>query len=941
MWINKNKVMKKYILITFLLLINYAFLLGQELNQDIPLKSEIRYGVLDNGLTYYIMHNEEPKNRASFYILHNVGAILEEDNQNGLAHFLEHMAFNGTKHFPDKGIINYLEKNGVKFGRNINAYTSRDETVYNISNVPTENNQLIDSCLLILNDWSQNLLLTEKEIDAERGVITEEWRTRRDSKFRIMQKKMALYADSKYSKRDVIGDMDVIQNHKYKTLRKFYKEWYRTDLQAIVIVGDLDVDKIENQVKELFSQLPEVKNPKERKYFDIPDNVEPRYVLATDQEATGYTINLMFKSDAVKDEDKNLEYIKDSYTQSIFESIIKERISEKLQEEDPSFINARVNISPLYRTKNNASILVVHKEENWKNALTDLCELVENVRDYGFTESEFDRAKTNLLRAYENSYKQRSKTKSDMYVRGIKSHFLTNEPYPGIEFEYNYLKEILPQLQIEEVNKWAQMFFTDENMLIAVTGPETENVKYADKDGVLKIVNQVKEATLEPYKDSYIEKELMPEKPVAGAILSIKDIEGIDAKEYILSNGIKVYAQKTDIEKEKIEFLAHSWGGVSKLDESAIPNYMLFKGFVEAYGVGDFSSTELQKALTGKIVSARPSVSRLSERIEATSSPQDLETMFQLVNLYFNNPRFDEKAYNAIKERYLSFVKNIANDINGAYKDSVTLITYNYHPRIKIFNEDLINQISYEGVQDLYKDRFKNPGDFTFMIIGDYDENKLKIFLEKYIASLPTSDLKENYTDQGIRSPEKDVENYFEKEMTTPKASVTIKFHKEASYSEENQICLYMISQLLSKRYMDEIREKEGGTYGVSVKYNFKEIPNHEAQLSLAFDCDHEKSEKLISIALSEIKQLIDGKVLEVDLGEVKENLIKERVESAEKLSYWYDKLYDYAIDEKFTMSIEEFSEYVMSVSSEDIIKKANEFLKDAVKLEVVMTPKE
>lgn len=931
--------MRKAIIISFILLINCAVLLGQNKNTDVPLQSDIRYGVLKNGLTYYILHNEEPKNRASFYIVHNVGAILEEDNQNGLAHFLEHMAFNGTKHFPDKGIINYLEKNGVKFGRNINAYTSQDETVYNLSNVPTENSNLIDSCLLILNDWSQNLLLTEKEIDAERGVITEEWRTRRNSKFRLMQQKLELYSDSKYSQRDVIGDLDVIQNHEYKTLRDFYKKWYRTDLQAIIMVGDFNSDEIERKVKNLFSQLPKVKNPAERKYYDIPDNVEPRYVLATDKEATGYTINLMFKFDVVKDENKNLEYLKDTYTESIFESIIKERISEKLQEENPAFINANVNISPLYRTKNKASILVIYKEENWKNALTEICKLVENVRDYGFTESEFERAKTNLSRAYENAYKKRFKTKSDMYVRGIQSHFLKNEPNPGIEFEYNYLNEILPQLNIDEVNKWAHLFFTDENMLIAVTGPETENNEYPDKEDILNIVNQVKKDTLEVYQDSYITKELLPDKPVAGSILSINDVEGIDAKEYVLSNGIKVYAQKTDIEKEKIEFAAHSWGGVSKLDESAIPNYMLFKGFVEAFGVGDFSVTELQKALTGKIVSVSPRVGRLSESIDASSSPQDLETMFQLVNLYFNNPRFDEKAYNAIKTRYLAYVKNIANDIDGAYKDSITLLTYDHHPRIKVFNEDIVNQITFEGIKELYKDRFKNPGDFTYMIIGNYDENRLETCLEKYIASLPVSELKENYTDQGIRSPEKDVKNYFEKEMTTPKASIFVNFHKKANYSEENTIYLYMISQLLSKRYMDEIREKEGGTYGVSVKYRFKEIPYQEAQLSLGFDCDHEKSEKLLSIALSEIQQLMDGKVLEVDLGEVKENLVKERIESVEKLNYWYSKLYDYVVDEKFTMSKEKFVEFVMNVSSKDIIEKANEFLNDARKIEVVMNP--
>lgn len=932
--------MRQYIFLSFLLIFIGTMVFGQDQNLKVPLKSEMKYGVLENGLSYYILHNEEPKNRASFYIVHDVGAILEEDNQNGLAHFLEHMAFNGTKHFPDKGIINYLEKNGVKFGRNINAYTSRDETVYNISNVPTENKNLIDSCLLVLNDWSQNLLLTDEEIDAERGVITEEWRTRRDSKFRVIEKKMALYSDSKYSTRDVIGDMDVIQNHKYKTLRKFYKEWYRTDLQAIIIVGDFDSELMENNVKALFSQLPAVKNPKERKYFDIPDNTEPRYVLATDKEATGYTINLMFKYDAVPDENKDLNYLRDSYTRSIFQNVIKERIEEKLEEENSSFINARIGMSTFYKPKNAASIIVSYKDENWEKALEDVCRITENVRDYGITDTEFERAKDNLLRSYENAYKRKDKIKHDQLAKEIQNYYLRKEPIPDIEFEFNYLKENLPELKKTEVDKWAQLFFTNKNMLIAVSGPEDDSIQYPGKDDIVSVVNKVKNETLEPYIDNYKQRDLISEEPVPGSIVSVNNIEKLNAREYILSNGIKVFAMKTDVEKEKILFEAHSWGGASHLQENEICNYMLFKGFVQAYGVGDFSATELQKALTGKIVSVRPELGRLSEIISGSSSPADLETMFKLTYLYFTQPRFDTSAYNAIKSRYISFVKNISNDINNAFKDSINQIKNDYHPRIKTFNEDLMHQITFDGVKKVYEERYANPGDFTFVIIGDYNENDLTEFLEKYVASLETTGVDENFIDHGIRAPKDDVVKHFEKEMATPKASVFINYHKTITYSEQNRIYLYMIGQLLNKRYMDEIREKEGGTYGVSVTSNIKEIPYVEAQLSLQFDCDHEKAEKLIAIALNEIQQLIDGKVLEVDLGEVKENMVKERTESADKLKYWYEILYQYAIDNELRMSKDEFIEFVMSVSSDDIIKKANEFLNGAKKIEVVMKPK-
>lgn len=926
-------------LLTIILLLNFSFVFGQETDQKIPLNSEVRHGVLENGLTYYILHNEQPKDRASFYIVHNVGAILEEDNQNGLAHFLEHMAFNGTKNFPEKGIINYLEKNGVKFGRNINAYTSRDETVYNISNVPTKNSNLIDSCLLVLNDWSQNLLLTNEEIDAERGVITEEWRTRRDSRYRIYQKKMALHYDSKYSERDVIGDLDIIKNFKYKTLRKFYKKWYRTDLQAIVIVGDIDTDEIESKVNTLFSQLKATKNPAERTYFDIPDNAEPRYILATDKEATGNTISIQFKYDKIKDTDKDLSYLRDSYTRSIFESILKDRIEEKLQQENPTFLNARVRMSSLYRTKNQATLVVNYKENNWKNALNDVCEIVENARDYGLTETEIDRAKQSLLRSYENAYKKKDKIKNDEYAKRIQNYFLINEPAPGIEYKYNYVKEIIPEITIDEINKWAQKFFTEKNVLIAVTGPESDEINYPGKDEILQVIENVKSKQLEPYKDTYKEKELISYEIIPGSIVSVNEIDGLDAKEYVLSNGIKVYGLKTDIEKEKILFTAHSWGGASKLPEDQIANYMLFKGFVQAYGVGDFSSTELKKALAGKIVSVNPELGRLVEQISGSASPQDLETMFQLVNLYFNNPRFDEQSFKTLKKRYQGFVKNISNDINRAFKDSVNLAMNNYHPRVKVFNESIVNQISYESIENIYKERYQNPGDFTFMIAGDYNEEKLVEFLEKYVASLTTTEIKESYSDNGIRTPENDLVNHFETEMTTPKATVYVNFHKEISYSEKNRIYMYMIGQILNKRYMEEIREKEGGTYGVSVRSKFKQNPYEEAQLTLQFDCDHEKAEKLKGIALYEIEQLIEGNLSEDILSDVKKNLIKERSESAEKLKYWYGKLYDYAIDKELTMSKEEFIEFTNSVSKEEVIQKAQEFLKDASKVEVIMKP--
>jgi len=932
--------MKKISMIIILLLFNFSSLWAQSGSEQIPLMEQIRHGKLENGLTYYILHNEEPKDRVSFYIVHNVGAILEEDNQNGLAHFLEHMAFNGTEHFPGKGIINYLEKNGVKFGRNINAYTSYDETVYNISNVPASNTNLVDSCLLVLYDWSQNLLLTKEEIDAERGVITEEWRTRRDSRFRMSRKRSKLFYDSKYSQRDVIGDLDIIQNFKHKTIRKFYEKWYRPDLQAIVVVGDVDVERIEAEIETRFADLSSPKKIAERKYFEIPDNEEPRYVLATDKEATGKTVTLEFKFDRVKDADKDLSYLRDQYSKSIFHSMMESRIEEKLQEEDAAFVNARARISPFYRTKNKASIIVSYKNDDWNTALTQVCEIVENVRDYGFTETEIERAKENLLRSVENSYNKRNKINNDLYARRIQTNFLRNEPVPGIVFRYKYLKKTLPEISSQEISKWAQLFFAQRNMLIAVAGPDTDEEKYPGMEDVLRVVNAVKETKLSPYVDNYKEKALIPNEIQEGSIVEINQLNELGAKEYVLSNGIKVYGLQSDIEEQKIVFAANSFGGASKLPAEQLPSYMLFKGFFQVFGVGDFSSTELKKALSGKIVTVRPEMGKYLERLSGSASPKDLETMFKLVYLYYTSPRFDEDAFKAMKDRYRGFVKNISNDINRAFKDSVSRALNNYHPRVLKFNDAVIDALSFDAVKSIYLDRFQNPGDFTFMIAGNYNEDKLEVCLQKYIASLPATPENENYSDNGIRTPGSEFVNHYKVEMATPKASVYVNFHNQVPYTELNRINLYLMGQLLSKRYMEEIREKEGGTYGVSVSYKLRKTPVHEAQLFFTFDCDYEKVDKLKQIALREFEQLVEGNISEEDLEEAKKNLVKERIESAEKLSYWYDKLYDYAVYHELTMSKDEFVRYTNSITKENIAEKAKEILKDAKKIEVVMTPK-
>jgi zinc protease len=914
----------------------------QQKGEAIPLDPNFRRGVLANGLTYYIRHNEEPKDRVSFYMVQNVGSILEEDHQSGLAHFLEHMAFNGTDHYPKKGMLDYLESKGVKFGRDINAYTSFDETVYNISNIPVNNSKVLDSSLLVLHDWSNYLTLADKEIDAERGVINEEWRTRRNAGKRMWDKQSnVLYADSKYSKRDVIGSMDIVQNFEYKALRDFYHKWYRTDLQAIVIVGDVDVDEVEKRVKQLFSTIPAVENAPKRSYFDVPDNKAPKYVLATDKEATSNYVNIQYKYNIVENKDKNTDYLKNKYIQNLYTSIVNNRLQERLQKENPPYMGAQAYFSPVFLTKNAAGIYTVFKENEWKNALKEAYLIIENTKEFGVTKGELDRAKTNLLSSIENQYRKRAKRHNDSYAKEIKDHYLKNEPVPGIEYELNFAENILPTISLQEVNTFSNYFFRDDNMLITVSGPEKEGVTYPTKDDVINIIDKVRLEKLEPYVDTFKKRALISKLPITGTIINTKEIPILKAKELTLSNGIKIYTQHSVLEKDKISFTGFSWGGTSKLGLKDIPNAMVFNDFIGSYGIGDFSAIELKKLLTGKVVSVGASLGELNERIAGNSSTKDIETLFELAHLYFTNPRFDKQAYTTLSMQYKNYAKNLKNDVSRSFRDTISQVMSSRHPRVKIFNEELLNDVSFKGIEKIYKERFLNPDDFFFVISGDFNETKLNTYIEKYIASLPVKNQKETFTDNKVRPPSSNVNNYFKKELGTSKASVYVSFNDEMKYSQENTIYLGVISNLLSKRFMEEIREKEGGTYGVQVQNSMKRIPYQGAGLTFSFDCKPENATKLKTIALAEIKKFKEGAVNQEDLVEIKNNLLKERSEYTEKLGYWHRQLVSYGKYNEFNMTDTAYNDFIKSINAKEVVKKAKTFFDDAIKVEVIMSSKE
>ncbi len=914
-----------------------------DLNGSVPLDSALRTGVLDNGMTYYIRANKEPKERASFYIIQNVGAILEEDNQNGLAHFLEHMAFNGTEHFPEKGIINTLEKHGVAFGRNINAYTAKDETVYNISNVPVGPEGLLDTCLLVLHDWSDYLLLTDEEIDAERGVISEEWRTRRNSGFRLRSKYMPVLVNhSKYGDRDVIGDLNIIKNFKYDELRQFYHDWYRTDLQAIAVVGDFDAAEMEKKVIALFSEIPAVENPMERYYLEIPDNDEPMYVLATDKEATTSSVALYIRHKSVAPDDKNLEYMKESLMESLAFSMINTRISELLQKGTPPFIAGRIGYGGLTRKSDVFYINATAKENEEPLAFKIILTEAERVKRFGFTEGELKRAKLNLITSYENALKRKDKTSHDSFCSEYKSLFLNGEPAPGIEYENDFAQSVIPQITVKEINTLFAGYFTDKNRVVVITGPDKDGVKHLAEQEALAIITDVENnKTIEPYKDEVVESDLVSDKLPESTIIATKELPMFGAVEWTLSNNTKVVYCFADFNKDKISFSSYSKGGSSLYEVPDLPTLGMMSGMMGAFGVGDFDAIALRKALTGKSVNVSPNVGSLSESLSGSSRREDFETMLQLAYLYFEHPRFDEEAYKTLLQRYRAFIANQSDNPQKIMSDSLSRIMSNYNPRTILFNEEFLDNVSFDRMKEIYGERFNNAADFIFFIVGDIPEKEAKLLSTKYLGAILSDDNRENWIDREEDGPEGELYKKIPIKMAEPKSTVVINYGEDLAYTPKNRIALSMIKAILTLRYTESVREKEGGTYGVGVRSSLSHYPEAEGSISISFDCDPERRDDLIPLIYKEIDLLKKDDPTQIDLDKVKKNILKSRKEQKEKNSYVMNTIYSYYVNGVNNDLPANYEDIVSDMTIKDIKKIANKFFKKADKVEVVFYPKE
>lgn len=906
-----------------------------------PVDPEIRTGRLDNGLTYFIRHNKEPEKRASFYLIQNVGAILENNDQNGLAHFLEHMAFNGTKHFPGKGVINTLERHGVAFGSNINAYTGFDETVYNLSDVPVELPGLVDTCLLILHDWSDYILLSDQEIDKERKVIEEEWRTSKNASRRMIFKVIpVVLKGSKYAERDILGDIEIIRNFKYETLRDYYRKWYRTDLQAIAIVGDINPDEVETKVKALFSKLPVEKDPAPREYFKVPSYKETRFVLATDKEAPQTTVSVVVLHEAVPDGKKNLNYIRENHLISLMNSMINTRISELLQKSSPPFVAGSVSFDEyLARGYDAFSITAVARQNEEAAALEAIYTEAERARRSGFTDGELKRAKARLLSSYENYFKQKEKIDNDTYIAGIQSYFLTGEPLTSIDFDFGFLKHVIEGITADEVSQKFREVMVNENRTIIIQGLEGDDIKHLTMQEALEIIQKTESSELTAYEDSELGTSLISEDLNGSRVISSVSLPQFNATEWTLANNIKVVYRKADYEKDNISLSAFSFGGISRLENDLVlPAYMMSL-ILPMYGLGDYDNVTLQKMLSGRKASVSVSLGETTETINGSSTPKDLEIMMQLLYLRMARPRFDSDAHASIIERYAAFIGNMEKDPDKIKSDSISLITTGYNPRTPVLNKENIEKISLDQIKQVYNDRFGNPDEFIFFIVGNIGADTLLPLVEKYIGSLPGSGRTETWVDRNVEQPEGKIGKEIKLQLAVPKSTVFLSFENKIRYTPRNYLGLEVINGILDIVYTETIREEEGGTYGVGVNLSSQMRPEQKGQGVVTFDCDPLRVDELKSIAYGEIRTLMKNGPDRITLDKAVSNILKTREEGKLHNSYWLSILNRYYLNGINSDDPENFENILKTFHTKDIKKISRKMFRRANVVDLVFNP--
>ena len=934
--------MKKQFLSLFLLLLAPASLFAQTVEQD----ASIRQGKLKNGLTYYIRHNAKEAGLADFYIAQRVGSILEEPRQRGLAHFLEHMAFNGTKHFPGKGkqlgIVPWCETVGVKFGTNLNAYTSVDQTVYHIGSAPIKREGIIDSCLLVLNDWSQFINLEPKEIDKERGVIHEEWRNRRTGMAmqRMMENVMPkIYKGSKYEDCLPIGNMDIVDNFPYQDLRDYYQKWYRPDLQAIVVVGDFDVDMMERKIQKLFGKIKAHKNPAERIYYPVNDNDKMIVAIEKDKEQPIILGHLYMKSETTPDSEKNsVKYQREDYINGLITYMLNGRLSEKKQVPNPPFMSATVKNGEFFvsRTKDAFSLSISCKQDNVLGGVSVAVGEVERARQHGFTQSELERAKKLYLNAAERQLKMEKDYKNSHYVSQCVSNFLEGEPILTPAYNLQLVKQFDGEVSLAEVNSQVGEIITDKNQVFIMYGPDKDGFVVPSESEIESTVLAAQQKRYDAYQEEQVPATLMAALPAPGKIVSEKPYGKFGMTEIVLSNGMKVYVKSTDYQADQITMSMRGEGGTSVYGDEDIPNFAFLSGSITEAGVGDFTATRLRKALAGKSLKLAPSITSEGQRITGTSSVKDLETMLQLAHLYFTAPRKDSMVFEGMMNRNLSLLKNRNASSKVVYNDSLSATLYDHNVRMAPVTVEIAKKADYNRIFEIYRERFSDASNFKTVFIGKVDMAQLRPLLCQYLATLPSTHKAEKSNKANVPQIVKKNEVVkFVHKQETPLANVSVFYTANVPFSPKNDLVLDMLTRVLQIAYTDSVREEKGGTYGVGVSFNLEKEDNPNALLRISYKSDPKRYEELNPVIYKQLLNIADHGPVASSMDKVKKYLKKQYGQMAITNDYWSYVIW-HQLDDDADFD-KDYCKMVDNLTASDVQKMAKELLKQNHRVEVTM----
>jgi zinc protease len=855
------------------------------LSTKLPIDPKVKVGTLPNGLRYYIRQNTRPEKRAELRLVVNAGSVLETPDKLGLAHFIEHTAFNGTKHFAKNDLVKYLESIGVRFGADLNAYTSFDETVY-ILPIPTDTARIVDQAFTILEDWAHGQTFDPTEVANERGVVREEWRGGRGAGERMLQQWLPIaFKGSRYAERLPIGTEASIMSATPAKLRSLYDTWYRPDLMAVIAVGDFDPNVIEAKIKQHFSKLTNPANEMKRPVYDVPGNKEPLVAIASDKEATSSSVNLIYKMPATSA--KTVGDYRQLLMERLYLSMLNSRFEEISEKPDAPFLGAGASKNSFFARSTEAFTLAASvKDGGIERGAEALLTEARRVDQFGFLQSELDRVKQNILRSYERSYAERDKTQSSQLVEEYIGNFLEGESIPGIEYEYKLAQELLPTISLADVNNMAKKWITDENRVIIAQSPVKTGVAIPTKEEILSAFDNASKATIAAWTESVSSDNLVATAPVAGKIVSSKPLAGIDGVEWKLSNGARVLIKPTDFKADQVLFTAYSPGGTSLAADSDYMSSALAAQVMDLVGLGTFSRIDLGKKLAGKAASVSPSIGEMTEGLSGSSSPKDIETMFQLAYLEFMAPRLDTVVFATFKGQAQTVLANRGLSPEAVFGDSVNVTMAQHAFRARPITPQTFNEVNPQRSFAFFKDRFANAGDFTFVLVGNVDTVAIKPLVETYLASLPNTGRVEKGRDVGIRPPTGVVEKIVHK-GTEPKATTIFAFTGSCKYTPENRFVLRALTTLMQTRLNETLREKLGGTYSPGVGGACSREPREQYVVQVRFGSSPENVDVLSKALFSVVDSLQTVPVSVADVDKVKEEILRSREVEVKTNAYW------------------------------------------------------